>query len=109
MSQEVVTTYYNISKYREMIDGVNLEKEFYKKMLETFSLLVSSGVAMQSDMRKVQVSIDALNTRSIMYQSMLDDEMYKMQNMTGLNLSPDQIQSDEKIQPLQKIYLCRKP
>ncbi|VUC91111.1 ABC exporter outer membrane component [Salmonella sp. NCTC 11881] len=36
VSQEVVTTYYNISKYREMIDGVNLEKEFYKKMLETF-------------------------------------------------------------------------
>ncbi|EEN7940644.1 TolC family protein, partial [Salmonella enterica] len=59
VSQEITTTYYNISKYREMIDGVNQEKEFYKKMLETFSLLVSSGVAMQSDMRKVQVSIDA--------------------------------------------------
>ncbi|EFT9980800.1 TolC family protein, partial [Salmonella enterica] len=96
VSQEITTTYYNISKYREMIDGVNQEKEFYKKMLETFSLLVSSGVAMQSDMRKVQVSIDALNTRSIMYQSMLDDEMYKMKNMTGLNLLPDQIQSDRE-------------
>ncbi len=72
-------------------------------------MLVSSGVAMQSDMRKVQVSIDALNTRSIMYQSMLDDEMYKMQNMTGLNLSPDQIQSDEKIQPLQKYIFVESP
>lgn len=109
MSQEVVTTYYNISKYREMIDGVNLEKEFYKKMLETFSLLVSSGVAMQSDMRKVQVSIDALNTRSIMYQSMLDDEMYKMQNMTGLNLSPVQIQSDEKFNLFKKYIFVESP
>ncbi|HHC1975336.1 TPA: SPI-4 type I secretion system protein SiiC, partial [Salmonella enterica] len=109
VSQEVVTTYYNISKYREMIDGVNLEKEFYKKMLETFSLLVSSGVAMQSDMRKVQVSIDALNTRSIMYQSMLDDEMYKMQNMTGLNLSPDQIQSDEKFNLFKKYIFVESP
>lgn len=109
MSQEVVTTYYNISKYREMIDGVNLEKEFYKKMLETFSLLVSSGVAMQSDMRKVQVSIDALNTRSIMYQSMLDDEMYKMQNMTGLNLSPVQIQSDEKFNLFKKYIFVENP
>ncbi|KYE79952.1 hypothetical protein AF384_24400, partial [Salmonella enterica subsp. enterica serovar Typhimurium] len=78
VSQEVVSTYNNIRKYREMIDGVNLEKEFYIKMLESFSLLVSSGVAMKSDMRKVQVSIDAINTRSIMYQSMLDDEMYIM-------------------------------
>ncbi|EIS2441110.1 SPI-4 type I secretion system protein SiiC, partial [Salmonella enterica subsp. enterica serovar Thompson] len=104
-----MTTYYNISKYREMIDGVNLEKEFYKKMLETFSLLVSSGVAMQSDMRKVQVSIDALNTRSIMYQSMLDDEMYKMQNMTGLNLSPDQIQSDEKFNLFKKYIFVESP
>ncbi|EIC0646779.1 SPI-4 type I secretion system protein SiiC, partial [Salmonella enterica subsp. enterica serovar Infantis] len=103
------TTYYNISKYREMIDGVNLEKEFYKKMLETFSLLVSSGVAMQSDMRKVQVSIDALNTRSIMYQSMLDDEMYKMQNMTGLNLSPVQIQSDEKFNLFKKYIFVESP
>lgn len=109
VSQEVVTTYYNISKYREMIDGVNLEKEFYKKMLETFSLLVSSGVAMQSDMRKVQVSIDALNTRSIMYQSMLDDEMYKMQNMTGLNLSPVQIQSDEKFNLFKKYIFVESP
>lgn len=109
VSQEVVTTYYNISKYREMIDGVNLEKEFYKKMLETFSLLVSSGVAMQSDMRKVQVSIDALNTRSIMYQSMLDDEMYKMKNMTGLNLSPDQIQSDEKFNLFKKYIFVESP
>ncbi len=104
-----MTTYYNISKYREMIDGVNLEKEFYKKMLETFSLLVSSGVAMQSDMRKVQVSIDALNTRSIMYQSMLDDEMYKMQNMTGLNLSPVQIQSDEKFNLFKKYIFVESP
>lgn len=76
-------------------------------MLETFSLLVSSGVAMQSDMRKVQVSIDALNTRSIMYQSMLDDEMYKMQNMTGLNLSPVQIQSDEKFNLFKNISLSK--
>ncbi|MGK7659538.1 TolC family protein, partial [Salmonella enterica] len=65
--------------------------------LETFSLLVSSGVAMQSNMRKVQVSIEALSTRSIMYQSMLDDEMYKVQIMTGLNVAPDQIQSGEKV------------
>ncbi|ENO2776511.1 TolC family protein [Salmonella enterica] len=102
VSQDVATTYYNISKYREMIEGINQEKEFYKKMLENFSLLVSSGVAMQSDMRKVQVSIDALNTRSIMYQSMLDDEMYKMKNMTGLNLLSRQIQSDEKFNLFQK-------
>ncbi|EAA7245250.1 TolC family protein [Salmonella enterica subsp. salamae] len=102
VSQDVATTYYNISKYREMIEGINQEKEFYKKMLENFSLLVSSGVAMQSDMRKVQVSIDALNTRSIMYQSMLDDEMYKMKNMTGLNLLSRQIQSDEKFNLFKK-------
>lgn len=36
VSQEVVTTYYNISKYREMIDGVNLEKEFYKRCWKLF-------------------------------------------------------------------------
>lgn len=76
-------------------------------MLETFSLLVSSGVAMQSDMRKVQVSIDALNTRSIMYQSMLDDEMYKMKNMTGLNLLPDQIQSDREFNLFKNIFLLK--
>ncbi|ECG8591804.1 TolC family protein [Salmonella enterica subsp. salamae] len=109
VSQEVITTYYNISKYREMIDGVNREKAFYKKMLETFSLLVSSGVAMQSDMRKVQVSIDALNTRSIMYQSMLDDEMYKIENMTGLHLLPEQIQSDKNFSLFNKYIFVESP
>ncbi|HGB5011975.1 TPA: TolC family protein, partial [Salmonella enterica subsp. diarizonae serovar 61:r:-] len=98
-----------ISKYREMIDGINKEKEFYKNMLGTFSLLVSSGVAMQSDLRKVQVSIDALNTRSIMYQSMLDDEMYKMKNMTGMQLSPDQIQSDEHFDLFKKYIFVDSP
>ncbi|EAA9691486.1 TolC family protein [Salmonella enterica] len=109
VAQEVITTYYNISKYREMIDGINKEKEFYKNMLGTFSLLVSSGVAMQSDLRKVQVSIDALNTRNIMYQSMLDDEMYKMKNMTGMQLSPDQIQSDEHFDLFKKYIFVDSP
>ncbi|ECI5662285.1 TolC family protein [Salmonella enterica] len=109
VAQEVITNYYNISKYREMIDGINKEKEFYKNMLGTFSLLVSSGVAMQSDLRKVQVSIDALNTRSIMYQSMLDDEMYKMKNMTGMQLSPDQIQSDEHFDLFKKYIFVDSP
>lgn len=42
-----------------------------------------------------------------MYQSMLDDEMYKMQNMTGLNLSPVQIQSDEKFNLFKNISLSK--
>ncbi len=62
-------------------------------------------------MRKVQASIDALNTRSAIYvhQSMLDDEMYKMQNMTGLNLSPDQISKRCSTNPSKNISLSKVP
>ncbi len=40
VSQEVVTTYYNISKYREIGYICKSGEKFYKKMLETFSYAV---------------------------------------------------------------------
>ncbi|WP_174891341.1 TolC family protein [Candidatus Williamhamiltonella defendens] len=92
VAQEVSDSYLNINKYKEILEGIVKEKAFYKKMLDNFSLLVSSGVALESDLRKVQVSIDSLNSREIMYQSMLDSEMFKLKNMTGLrSLSSEQV------------------
>ncbi|AWK15541.1 TolC family protein (plasmid) [Candidatus Fukatsuia symbiotica] len=93
VAQEVSTTYLNINKYKEMLNGVVTEKTFYKKMLNHFSLLVSSGVALQSDLRKVQVSIDALNSREIMYSSMLDSELFKLRNITGMEIFAEQIET----------------
>lgn len=91
VAQEVSGTYLNINKYKEILEGIVKEKAFYKKMLDNFSLLVSSGVALNSDLRKVQVSIDALNSREIMYQAALDSEMFKLKNLTGMNFSAHQI------------------
>ncbi|WP_235949928.1 TolC family protein [Candidatus Regiella insecticola] len=91
--EEVSGTYLNINRYKEMLNGVVQEKSFYKKMLDHFSLLVSSGVALQSDLRKVQVSIDTLNSREIMYNSMLDSELFKLKNITGMAISAEQIEN----------------
>ncbi len=44
-----------------------------------------------------------------MYQSMLDDEMYKMQNMADYNLSPDSRFKAMKIQPLPKYIFVESP
>lgn len=97
VAKEVSSSYLNINKGKEILNGIKKEKIFYKKMLENFSLLVSSGVAMESDLRKVQISIDSLNTREINYQSLLDTEIFKLKNMAGIDLLPEQI---EKTSPL---------
>ncbi|WP_392431742.1 TolC family protein [Yersinia sp. HM-2024] len=97
VAKEVSSSYLNINKWKEILNGIKKEKIFYKKMLESFSLLVSSGVAMESDLRKVQISIDSLNTREINYQSLLDTEVFKLRNMAGIDLRPEQI---EKTSPL---------
>ncbi|WP_145519533.1 TolC family protein [Yersinia mollaretii] len=91
VAKEVTTSYLNINRGKETLNGIKKEKAFYKKMMEDFSLLVSSGVAMESDLRKVQISIDTLNTREITYQSMLDSELFKLKNMVGINLLPEQV------------------
>lgn len=97
VAKEVSSAYLNINKGKEILNGIKQEKIFYKKMLENFSLLVSSGVAMESDLRKVQISIDSLNTREINYQAMLDTEIFKLKNMVGIDLRAEQI---EKTLPL---------
>ncbi|CNK59800.1 outer membrane channel protein [Yersinia mollaretii] len=91
VAKEVTTSYLNINRGKETLDGIKKEKVFYKKMMENFALLVSSGVAMESDLRKVQISIDTLNTREITYQSMLDTELFKLKNMVGIDLLPEQV------------------
>ena len=63
--------------------SIDEEKLFYKKMLSDFSELINSGVAMQSDLRKVQASIDALSTQELAYRDQADAELARIRNMTG--------------------------
>lgn len=97
IARQVSASWLNINKSKEILNGINEEKLFYKKMLDNFSLLVSSGATMQSDLRKVQASIDVLNTREIMYRSALDTEVFRLSNMVGFSLTAEQLENQSVI------------
>lgn len=82
-SSQTAACFMRIEKLKKILALIEQEKGFYKKMLGDFSELVGSGVAMQSDMRKVQVSIDTLSTQELGYRSQLETEIAKMRNLTG--------------------------
>ncbi|MBU9826381.1 TolC family protein [Rahnella perminowiae] len=82
-AKETTDAFLNIEKLKNILASIDEEKIFYKKMLNDFSELINSGVAMQSDLRKVQASIDALSTQELTYRSQADTELAKIRNMTG--------------------------
>lgn len=91
ISSQTTATFIRIDKLKQILSVIDQEKVFYKKMLGDFSELIGSGVAMQSDMRKVQVSIDTLSTQELGYRSQLDTEIAKLRNLTGDVVTADNI------------------
>lgn len=91
-SSQTAASFMRIEKLKKILAIIEQEKVFYKKMLGDFSELIGSGVAMQSDMRKVQVSIDTLSTQELGYRSQLETEIAKMRNLTGDSVTENNTQ-----------------
>lgn len=91
VSSQTSAAFMRIDKLKQILAVIDEEKVFYKKMLSDFSELIGAGVAMQSDMRKVQVSIDTLGTQELGYRSQLDTEIAKLRNLTGDMITPESI------------------
>ncbi|PLR43745.1 TolC family protein [Chimaeribacter arupi] len=82
-AKSTTDAFLKIEKLKKIMASIDEEKLFYKKMLSDFSELINSGVAMQSDLRKVQASIDALSTQELAYRDQADAELARIRNMTG--------------------------
>lgn len=90
VSSQTSAAFMRIDKLKQILAVIDEEKSSIK-MLSDFSELIGAGVAMQSDMRKVQVSIDTLGTQELGYRSQLDTEIAKLRNLTGDMITPESI------------------
>lgn len=91
VAQKTSDAYLAVEKTRQILAVIDGEKLFYKKMLSDFSELISAGAAMQSDIRKVQVSIDSLSTQELNYRAQLDTQLMMLRNMTGDYVTADNL------------------
>lgn len=83
VARKTADAYLTVEKNRQILKLIDGEKAFYQKMLNDFSALIRAGAAMQSDIRKVQVSIDSLSTQELNIRSQLDTQLFILRNMTG--------------------------
>jgi outer membrane protein TolC len=91
VAQKTSDAYLAVEKTRQILAVIDGEKLFYKQMLNDFSELISAGAAMQSDIRKVQVSIDSLSTQELNYRAQLDTQLMMLRNMTGDYVTADNL------------------
>jgi len=91
VAKKTSDAYLSVEKTRQIIAKIDEEKEFYKKMLSDFNDLISAGVAMESDIRKVQVSIDSLSTQELNFRAQLDSQLMLLRTLTGDNVTTENL------------------
>lgn len=90
-AQKTADAYLSVEKTRQILAVIDDEKIFYKQMLNDFSELIAAGAAMQSDIRKVQVSIDSLSTQELNFRAQLDTQLMMLRNLTGDNVTAENL------------------
>ena len=90
-AQKTADAYLSVEKTRQILAVIDNEKIFYKQMLNDFSELIAAGAAMQSDIRKVQVSIDSLSTQELNFRAQLDTQLMMLRNLTGDNVTAENL------------------
>ncbi|HFW5231037.1 TPA: TolC family protein [Salmonella enterica subsp. diarizonae serovar 50:k:z35] len=90
---KVTKSFLTVNKQKELLDIIKNELSYYHDRLHDFEYLVKSGESTESDLKKIQASIDSLNVQKINVNEKLDDELNTLNIYTNDRISRNNLTS----------------
>ncbi|EBT0459390.1 TolC family protein, partial [Salmonella enterica] len=90
---KVTKSFLTVNKQKELLGIIQNELNYYNDRLHDFEYLVKSGESTESDLKKIQASIDSLNVQKISVNEKLDDELNTLNIYTNDLISRNNLTS----------------